>query len=68
MKFSLYDVVRLLKDFSEEGVFKGEVATVVEVYTNPMEGYELEFVGDGGITKALFAVRPGDIELAGESH
>ncbi|CAH1217463.1 hypothetical protein PAECIP111891_04569 [Paenibacillus allorhizoplanae] len=65
MKYKLFDVVRLLKDFSEEGVFKGEVAAIVEVYTNPMEGYELEFVGEGGITKALFAVRPDDIELAG---
>lgn len=63
MKFKLFDVVRLLKDFSDESVFTGEVATIVEVYTLPREGYELEFVSEGGITKALFAVGPDDIEL-----
>ncbi|KRE61943.1 hypothetical protein ASL11_23860 [Paenibacillus sp. Soil750] len=63
VKFEIFDVVRLLKDFDDEGVLTGEVATIVEVYTLPREGYELEFVGEGGITKALFAVGPDDIEL-----
>lgn len=56
-------MVRLLKDFPDEGVFIGEVATIVEVYQTPKEGYELEFVAEGGLTKALFAIRPDDIEL-----
>lgn len=42
----------------------GEVATIVEVYTLSREGYELEFVGEGGITMALFSLRPEDIELS----
>jgi hypothetical protein len=53
LKYKLFDVVRLLKDFPDEGLFKGEVAANVEVYTLPKEGYELEFVGQGGVTKAI---------------
>lgn len=63
MKFHLFDVVRLLHDHPEDGAYAGEIATIVEVYTNPAEGYELEFVGVGGITTALFAVGPVEIEF-----
>jgi hypothetical protein len=46
-----YQLLRISIQFSK--IYQGEVATIVEVYTLPREGYELEFVGEGGITKAL---------------
>ncbi|MEV5024531.1 DUF4926 domain-containing protein [Paenibacillus sp. LPE1-1-1.1] len=38
----------------EEGIYIGHTATIVEVYSLPTEGCELEFVNQDGTTKALF--------------
>ena len=68
----IYDVVRIKMlrkpiDFqpdltSVRAPSIGDVATVVEVYSNP-PGYELECCGKDGITIWLWAFAPEDVEL-----
>jgi hypothetical protein len=62
MKFNEYDTVILLKDYPIEGLRKGDIGAVVMIHTKPNEAYEVEFVDEGGITKALLALRPEEIE------
>jgi hypothetical protein len=40
----------------------GDVATIVEIYSNP-PGYELERNDENGITQWLLAFGPDDVEL-----
>ncbi|WP_374992179.1 DUF4926 domain-containing protein [Paenibacillus sp. LHD-38] len=54
VRFKLFEVVKSLKNYPEEGVYIGDTATNVEVYSLPTEGYELEFVNQDGTTKAFF--------------
>lgn len=72
MGFTQYDVVKV-KGFSTEkhteaDAFNrraskvGDLATIVEIYTNP-PGYELECSDSNGVTEWLVAFGPGEIEL-----
>ena len=47
----LLEVVALTVDLPEEGLVRGQVGTVVEVYAP--DAYEVEFVDDSGHTYAL---------------
>jgi hypothetical protein len=68
----IYDVVRIKKlrkpiDFqpdrtSVRAPCVGDVATVIDVYSNP-PGYELECSGEDGITIWLWSFAPEDVEL-----
>lgn len=68
----IYDVVKVKRlnrpvDFQSDGASRrapvpGDVAAVIELYTNP-PGYELECTGKDGITIWLHAFAPDDIEL-----
>jgi hypothetical protein len=72
MKFQQYDVVRLLglglplpelaDEFNLRQPIVGDVATIVEIYSEPA-GYELECSDGNGITQWLMAVAPDEIEL-----
>ncbi len=62
MKFNEFDTVVLLKDYPSEGLKKGDIGAVVMIHTEPSEAYEVEFIGEGGITKALLALIPDEIE------
>jgi len=62
MKFNEFDTVVLLKDCPNECLKKGDVGAVVMIRTKPDEAYEVEFVGDGEITKALLTLFPDEIE------
>jgi len=62
MRFNEYDTVVLMKDYPNEGLKKGDIGAVVMMHTKPNEAYEVEFVGEGGITKALLTLRPDEIE------
>lgn len=64
MKYKEFEVVRVLKDFPEHSISKGTLGVIVHVYTVPCEAYEVEFADENGITKALFAIEPQDIENA----
>lgn len=41
---ALLDVVVVTQDFPDQRVYVGERGTIVEVYTEPVEAYEVEFV------------------------
>jgi len=56
------DAVKTRKDFWEKGVRKGDIGTIVISFTTPNEAYEVEFVNGDGITKAIFAILPDDLE------
>jgi hypothetical protein len=72
MSVKIYDVVKIKKlhkpvDFQPDGTsirapIVGDVAAVVEVYSNP-PGYELECSGRDGITLWLQAFAPEEVEL-----
>jgi hypothetical protein len=64
MKFNELDGVRTLKAFPEEGIIKGEIGTVLIVFTKPYEAYEVEFNDGTGRPKATFPVLPEDLEYA----
>lgn len=64
MKYKLFDVIQLMIDIPEEDLSKGDTGTIVECYTVPREGYEVEFVNPNGSTKALCTLLPDQIELA----
>jgi hypothetical protein len=62
MKINRYDTVKLREPI---GAFqKGEKGAVVEVYTRPYEGYDIEIITDEGKTIGLLeGVRPQQVEL-----
>jgi hypothetical protein len=72
MSIKIYDVVRIKElrkpvDFQSDGTSVrapsvGDVAAVIEVYSNP-RGYELECSGKDGITIWLWSFAPEDVEL-----
>ena len=72
--FEQYDVVRInrILKMPKEGVWKdvsctvpkvGDVATIIEIYTDPIVGYELECSGSDGTTNWIATFNPKDIEL-----
>ena len=73
MKFKQYDVVKLIKipkKFDEDTLkFNkrlpkiGDVATIIEIYTDPHLGYELECSDKNGITQWLIAFSPDEIKI-----
>ncbi|MEW9698469.1 DUF4926 domain-containing protein [Paenibacillus sp. SI8] len=62
MKFSELEVVRVLKDFEKEGIRKGDFGTIVHIFTQPTEAYEVEFCDKEGRTVAEFTVLPEYLE------
>ncbi len=52
---NLYDVVALLEDLPAEGLKRGQVGTVIELWEPGV--YEVEFADTHGITYALVALR-----------
>jgi hypothetical protein len=55
-----YDVVRLTVDLPELQLKRGAVGAVLEIYSVPTPGYEVEVEGFEG----TFGVQPNQIELA----
>jgi len=62
MKFKMYEVVRLTIAIPDCAVGAGAVGTVVMVYTDPYEAYEVEFCNEEGRTLELMAFRPEQLE------
>jgi hypothetical protein len=50
----LLDVIALLEDRPEEGLYRGQVGTVVEQFKNDM--FEVEFSDDEGQTYAVLTL------------
>jgi hypothetical protein len=55
----LLDVVALTEDLPEKKLFRGQVGTVVEVYTP--DAFEIEFSDDDGRTYALLPLRANQL-------
>jgi len=72
MQFAQFDSVRLIRlhkavafehdSFNRRPPRIGDIASVVEVHSNP-PGYELECCAANGETEWLLAFAPSDIEL-----
>ncbi len=64
--FSMFDKVQLVKPVPESSLKVGTVGSVVDVYAQPREAYEIEFTDELGRTVALIAVDPDQIKLMNE--
>lgn len=65
MKHELFSHVILGQDFPEQGLCRGDLATVVEQYPGPPgqePGYELEVFNAVGDTVAVVSVRESQVE------
>lgn len=58
-EIKLLDVVALIQDLESEGLRRGEVGTVVEVWKNGV--FEVEFSDDAGRAYAFATLRPEQI-------
>ena len=59
----LYDVVQLQADLPDQGLLKGQVGAIVDIYSVPRTAYEVEFTDNLGRTIALIALDPTQIAL-----
>jgi len=60
--FSQYDKVKLRKDRPEDGLRAGSQGYVVEAYSSPHQGYDVEFLDENGRTLALVTLAADDLE------
>jgi hypothetical protein len=60
-KIKLLDVVALTEDLPAYGLLRGQVGTVVEVYTP--ESFEIEFCDTHGRTYAMTSIRTDQLML-----
>jgi hypothetical protein len=58
-KIKRFDAVALLEGLPQEGLVRGQIGAVIEVYPNGE--YEVEFVDEGGQTYAQLALRPDQV-------
>lgn len=75
MEFKQYDVIRVLeianpqklKDcesgFGYSVPKVGDIGTIVEIYTSPCLGYDIECSDEKGVTKWLVAFEPSEIKM-----
>lgn len=61
--YSLFDVVVLLEDIPEEGLRSGMKGAIVDIYCQPVKGYEIEFCDEYGRTVALLALSSNQFKL-----
>ena len=61
MKFSEYDTVIILRDCKKD-VKRGDIGTILMVFKEPTEAYEVEIVDEKGATKAQCTLLPDDLE------
>lgn len=64
MSFHALDVVVLNTDLPAQGLKRGDLGAVVDVYSP--EAIEVEFVTASGRTQALITLRPSDIREVGD--
>jgi hypothetical protein len=61
MKFSIFDVVFLTEDILEEGLCVGMKGAVIDLHTEPVFAYEVEFCDDLGRTVSQIALLPHQV-------
>lgn len=68
MTFLLFDVVTLMQDVPEEALRAGMVGAVIDVYTEPVVAYEVEFCDALGRTIGQLALLPEQLRLATDAE
>lgn len=63
MIYKTLDVVFLIEDINHLKIKKGDSGTIVEIYKEPNECYEIEFVNDKGETIDIITLLPKQIKL-----
>jgi hypothetical protein len=61
MKLKVLDTVVLEKDLPSQGLWRGDVGAVIEVYEP--DGLEVEFVTGSGKTQALVTLKVAEVRL-----
>ena len=61
--YSLFDVVVLIEDIPEEGLRAGMKGAIIEIYSQPVEGYEIEFCDEQGRTVSQLALSSNQFQL-----
>jgi hypothetical protein len=64
MKPKINDAVQLVDGVVSAALAKGAVGTIVAVFSEPEEAYEVEFCDERGATVAQVALRPNQFVLA----
>ena len=59
--YALLETVIVTENFKQDHVLKGDVGTIVEIYTRPSLAYEVEFVNPNGETRALLTLAPHQV-------
>ncbi len=59
-------LVKSLKDVPDKGIKKGDIGTIVHCYTEPREGYEVEFLDKDGYTKDVLTYERRGLEPVSE--
>jgi hypothetical protein len=57
-----FEVVVLVGDIPDQGLTKGQIGTIVDIYTTPSLSYEVEFCDKQGRTVALLALDPEQLD------
>ena len=65
---SIFDVVTLMQDLPEKGLFAGMVGTLLDIYTKPVLAYEVEFCDVSGRTIEQLALLLGQLKLATDAE
>jgi len=68
MMHSLFDVVVLMQDVPEEGLCAGMIGAVIDVYTEPVVAYEVEFCDELGRTIGQLALLPEQLRFATDAE
>ncbi|MGY3854661.1 DUF4926 domain-containing protein [Aeromonas aquatilis] len=63
MVYSLFDMVVLVEDMPEAGLRAGMKGVIIEMYSQPVEGYEIEFCDVQGRTVAQLVLSPNQFQL-----
>ncbi len=64
MEFKLLETVVLERDLPEQGLRRGDLGAIVELYEP--DGVEVEFVAASGRTQALVTLRTSDVRHVGD--
>ena len=62
---AMHQVVRVVRDVPEQGVTRGMVGAVVEIFELPQLAFEVEFVDAEGRTVLQATMTEGDLEPVG---
>lgn len=65
MRFKELETVVLNRDLPEQGLRRGDLGAVVQIY--PPDGLEVEFVSASGKTAALVTLKEGDVRPVADS-